>query len=146
MKKELAWWLGFGLFGMMMIGLFTRFQFHPLVFEELDTYYVLEAQWGILLLTILLVIGRYVYLIVDLLTNRYKILAVFVSIVNPAVGLFVAMFLYFSVSSILKFERMFRGYKDADFSGHYLLLCVLTACLVIQTIVEIKMIRKLKTA
>lgn len=145
MKRDLVWWLAIGLFSVIMIGLLTRFQFHPLVFQNLDTYYVIGARQGIILLIVLLFIGRYAYLIVDLLTNRYKILAVIVSIINPIAGLFVGILLYFSMSSMLKFERMFRKYQEADFSGHYLLLCILIACLVTQIIVEINMIRKLKS-
>jgi|GEM_PF-4597006 hypothetical protein len=140
MKKELIWWTAFGLFSTLIIGTVTSFKFSKLDIQVHDTYYVFEPIDAIKLLTIIFGLVRYSYLLTDIITDRYKILALFISIINAIVGLFALMGAYLSIEAIMSFKKM---YPDNDFSGHFLLTGIFLGLLTMQIIVEVKMIKKL---
>jgi hypothetical protein len=101
MKKELIWWTAFGLFSTLIIGTVTSFKFSKLDIQVHDTYYVFEPIDSIKLLTIIFGVGRYSYLLTDIITDKYKILALFISIINAIVALFTLMGTYLCIETIM---------------------------------------------
>ena len=141
MKAELIWWIGLGLLSTLIIAIITGFKFSTLDLQFHDTYYVFESFDAIILLTSIFGFGRYFYLVIDIMTERYAILTLLVSIINPIAGLFVSIGAYFSIETIVTFRKMYPG---IDFSAHFLLPGIFIGLLTVQTIVEIKMIGKLR--
>ena len=139
-KKELIWWTAFGLLSTLIIGTVTSFKFSRLDIQVYDTYYVFESIDGIKLLTIIFGLGRYSYLLIDIITDKYKILALIISILNAITGLFIVIMTYLSIETILTSNK---NYPDIDFPGHFLLSAILLGILTVQTIIEINLIRKL---
>lgn len=141
MKRQIIWWAAFGLLSTLIIGTITSFKFSRLDIQVYDSYYVFESIHGIILLTLTFGFGRYFYLLTDLISDRYKIFALLISIINAIVGLFIIMWTYMSIETIMTFKKM---YPDTDFSGHFLLSSIFLGLLTVQTVVEIKMIKKLR--
>jgi hypothetical protein len=141
MKRDLIWWAAFGLLSTLIIGAVTSFKFSKLDIQLHDTYYVFESIDGIKYLTLIFGLSRYIYLLTDIMTDKYKILALIISIINVITGLFVIIATYRCVETILTFKKTS---PDVDFSGNFLLLSLLLGLLTVQTIIEVKMIRKLK--
>ncbi|MFM7852825.1 MAG: hypothetical protein ACKO96_13145, partial [Flammeovirgaceae bacterium] len=63
-----------------------------------------------------------------------------ISMVNVIVGLFVVMATYLSIETIVVYRKMHQG---TNFSAYFLLPSILLALLAVQTVIEIKMIKKL---
>lgn len=141
MKTELIWWMGFGLLSTLMIAIVTSFKFGSVDVQLHDTYYVVESFEAIKLLTLIAGIGRYFYLLIDIMTERYPILTLLVSIINPIAGLFVIMGTYLSIETIVTSGKMYPG---IDFSVYFLLPGILLALLTVQAIIEVKMLWKLR--
>ena len=140
-KTELVWLMGFGLLSALIVGIVTSFRFNTLDIQLHDTYYVVESFDAIKLLTFALVFGRYFYLLIDIMTGRYPILTLLISIINPIVGLFVLIGTYLSIETILTSRKMYSG---ADFSVLLLLAGIFLALLTVQALLEVKMIVKLR--
>jgi hypothetical protein len=140
MNRQLIWWIGFGILSVLIVGTVTSFKFSTVDMQLHDTYYVLTSKDAIVLLILIFVMGRYLYLLTDLLSERYKILALFFSIINAIAGLFVIMLTYLSVESVITSKKMS---PDIDFSGHFLIPGIFIGMLIVQIILEIKVIKKL---
>ena len=140
-KTELIWWIGFGLLSTLIIGIVTGFEFGSIDVQLHDTYYVFGSFDAIKLMTLITGIGRYCYLLIDIITERYTILALLISIINPIVGLFVLIATYFSIETIVTSRQLYPG---IDLSVHFLLPGVFVTLLTVQAIIEIKMILKLR--
>lgn len=70
MKKQLIWWTVFALLSTLIIGIITRFKFNRLDIQIYDTYYVIESIHGIILLTLVLGLGRYIFLFINRLIQK----------------------------------------------------------------------------
>jgi hypothetical protein len=140
MNRQLIWWIGSGILSVLIIGALTSFKFSTLDIQLYDTYYVMTSKNAIVNLTLIFILGRYLYLLTDLLCERYKILAVIFSIINAIAGLLIVMITYISIESMITLKK---SYPDTDFSGHLLLSGIFIGLLIMQTIIEIKMIKKL---
>jgi hypothetical protein len=142
MKRELFYWVVFALLSALIIGVITGFKFGELDIQMHDTYYVFSSFNGVKSLTLFLGTGRYFYLLLDIITEKYKIITLFLSIINAIVALFTLIVAYLSIETI----PMYTGtYPDINFSGHLFVTIVLLGVLAAQIIVEIKMVRKLNT-
>jgi hypothetical protein len=140
MKRELFYWVVFALLSALIIGVITGFKFGELDIQMHDTYYVFSSFNGVKSLTLFLGTGRYFYLLLDIITEKYKIITLFLSIINAIVALFTLIVAYLSIETI----PMYTGtYPDINFSGHLFVTIVLLGVLAAQIIVEIKMLRKL---
>jgi hypothetical protein len=140
MKRELFYWVVFALLSALIIGIITGFKFGELDIQMHDTYYVFSSFNGIKSLTLFLGTGRYFYLLLDIITEKYKIITLFLSIINAIVALFTLMVAYLSIETL----PMYTGtYPDIHFSGHLFVTIILLGVLAAQIIVEIKMVRKL---
>lgn len=139
--KQLIRWAALTLLSTLIIGVTTGFQFSKLDIQLYDTYYVFESFYGIILLTLVFGTGWNFYLLTDLITDRYKILALMLSIINIIAGLFVLIGAYFSIKAVMALQKINSG---TDLSGYFLLPTVLIGLLIVQIIVEIKLIRKLR--
>ena len=100
----------------LIIAIITSFKFSTLDLQFHDTYYVLDSFDAIKLLTFIFGFGRYFYLLTDIMTERYAILTLLISIVNAIAGLFVLIGAYFSIETIVTFRKMHPG---IDFSAHF---------------------------
>jgi hypothetical protein len=140
MKKEIIAWGALGILSVVIVGIATGFKFSKLDIQLYDTYYVLTSKDVILNLTWILGLARYFYLLTDLLADRYKILALLFSIINAIAVLFTILWTYFSIEEAMTFRRL---YPDTDISGRFLLPGIFIGLLIMQTIIEIKMIKKL---
>lgn len=139
--RQPIWWTAFGLLSTIIIGAITGFKFSTLDVHVYDTYYVFDSIYGVVLLTLIFGTGRYFYLLMDLLSDRYKIFALLFSILNAIAGFFIFVWAYASIVTILTFKKM---YPDNNFSGHFLFVSIFLGLLTMQTIVEIKVINKLR--
>lgn len=91
LKKELKYLISFGLISILIIGLMTNFKFEGLEVQMHDIYFIINPVKAFIFLTCILWTIKNSYLLVDLMTDKYKIIAVFVAIINPLVGLFIIM-------------------------------------------------------
>lgn len=140
-KTELIWWSSFALLSTVLVALVTGFKFGTLDIQLHDTYYVVESADAIKLLTSIFGFGRYFYLLVDIIAERYLILALIICIINVLVALFVVIGAYLSIEAIGTSRRL---YPDMDSSAHFLLPVIFMGLLAVQTLVEIRMIKKLR--
>jgi heme/copper-type cytochrome/quinol oxidase subunit 1 len=141
MKKGLAWLAIFALMSTLIIGTVTGFTFSKLDIQLHDTYYVVKAIDAIKALTLIFFLTRGLYLLTDIMTDRYKVLALLISIINAIAGLFVVIAAYMSTEAIFTTRKM---YSYAGSSAHFLLPAIFIGIFVVQIIVEIRMIRKLR--
>jgi hypothetical protein len=123
-KKELKWLAGFALVSILIIGLMTEFKFKYVEIQQYDTYYVFNPITSILYLTGILWMVKNMYLTVDFLTTQYKIIALFVSIINPLLGLFIVLLMYL------------------NFNGQLIPANILVGIFALQIILEIRMLKK----
>lgn len=141
MRREWIWWIIFGVVGILAVGLMTDFQFDKLEIQQHDTYYVLDSLIAIFFIAVILGTIRCSLLIVDLITDRYKILAILISIVNPVIGLFIIFLIYFSVQRLIFFKTT---YPDINLFNEVVPLVFLAGLIVLQVVIEIRTIRKIK--
>jgi hypothetical protein len=125
MKEQLIWWAGFGILSAIVIGIVTGFKFNELDIQLHDTYFVLQSRDAIVLLTLAFGFGRYFYLLADLISSRFKILALIMSIINAIVGLFVIIITYLSAEGFITFQQTYRG----TCPGHLIFTIALTGLL-----------------
>ena len=126
LKNEFKWLTAFAMISILIIGLATNFKFQDLEIQLYDTYYVFEPVRAFIFLTIMLWTIKNLYMLVDLMTGRYAVIALIVSIVSPLIGLFIIILFYIN----------FTG-KIGPVSAFALLITLLT-------LVEIRALRKLK--
>lgn len=136
-KTELLWLAAFALLSTLIVGIATGFGFNTLDIKLHDTYFVVRSAHAVKLLTLIFVLGRFVCWMTNRITERYVVLAILFSIVNAIVGLFVIILTYFSIGGIAAFRQSYPG---TDMSGNFILPGICFSVLVVQVVVEVKMI------
>lgn len=135
MKKEWKYLIAFGLLSILIIGLMTNLKFNDVEVQMPLIHFVITPISAFINFTLILFTIRNLYLLVDMMTERYKIIAVFVVIINPLVGMLVIIFGYFSIKQVYPLYNLF---------AQLIPICILLGLIAIQTIVEIKTFKKLK--
>jgi hypothetical protein len=133
----------FGVLGTLVAGLLTNFQFNEIDFQVHDTYYVLESVIVIFLAIITLGLCRYFYKLTYILANRFRGFALFVSIVNPIIASFFMFLIYTNMRAISAFKEMNQNF---DFTGRYIVLSIFFTIVVLQVVIEIELVKKLRSA
>jgi heme/copper-type cytochrome/quinol oxidase subunit 1 len=141
MKSELISWIALALVSTFIIGLATGFRFDTLDIQLHDTYYVFGSFDCIKMLTVILIIGRGLYRLTDILADRYLILALILVIVNAIAGLFVIIGTYLGVEAII---TMRTTNPHVDLSAYILISGILVGIFTTQAIVEVRMVKKLR--
>ena len=141
MRKEWQWLITFGLISILIIGLMTNFKFTDVEVQMHDIYLVINPIKSFIFLTFILWTIRNFYLLVDLMTDKYKIIAVFVAIINPLIGLFIIVLIYFNIKLVTTFKQM---YPDNNFTAQIIPICILVGLIAVQTTIEIRTLKKLK--
>ena len=135
-KTELKWGTGFLLASLVLVGLTTEFRFGVIEVQLHDTYFVFEAYDVIYKLILILYMIKNLYLMVDLMTLKYRLVAFLVAIINPIVGL---LLLAFTVTIGMSSAASPSGHgRSPIFTG------LLLSVLMLQAFMEIKMLRRLK--
>ena len=139
MKNEWKWLAIIGVISILIIGSTTDFTFRDIKIQLLDTYIVLSSFNTILFLTGACYIMTNSFRIVDLITDRNIVMAILVSIVNPLVGLFTAILLYYNIDMLFRFKKIYPG---MDSTGQLGLIFILSGIMALQTILEIRVLKK----
>ena len=139
MKKEWKPFVICGLISVLAIGLMTSFKYNDVVIQMHDRYFIIDAVRACIYLTAIIFTLRNLYLVLDFITDRYKILEVFVAIINPLVALFIIIFISFNVA--------FVG-MQLDAGNNAVASIVLTGLpigiIILQIAIEVKVLRKLR--
>lgn len=142
MKRELIWWTGFVVVAFIVIGQMTAFTFGTVDIQLHDTYYVVPSWLGVLVILTILGTLRGLTKLADRLSDRSRLLAIVISILNGLLGL--GLIILISVA-ILNLIQIKEWYPDLDISTYIGVIVVLISLLVLLTIMEIKTVRKLRT-
>jgi hypothetical protein len=126
LKNEWKWLTAFAIISILIIGLMTDLRFNDLDIQIYDTIYVVNPLRTFVFLTLILWTTKNFYVLAALMTGRYMVIALIVSIVNPLVGL--SAFILFYMNS----------------AGGIVAICLLVLLLILQTLIEIQTLRKLK--
>lgn len=140
MKKEIIWWVALAALSTLIIGVSTNFRFGRLDVSFHDTYYVFDSLFSIKALTLLFGFCRYLYFLIDIIAERYKIFALFIAILNAIFAVFVTIAAYVSVESFISYSEK---YPNINLPGNVLMASTLFGILIIQAIVEVKILGKL---
>jgi hypothetical protein len=135
------WLLSFGVFSFLLVGFMTDFTFRDLEFQFHDTYFVIDSFRGILTIVAFLYIPFGFYRLIDLGIENNRIFALLIAIINPIAVLLMVIALYFGVDYFLEMRRL---YPDADYLGRLVPVLFLSMLIVIQIVVEIKSLKKIK--
>lgn len=141
MKSELIWWSALALLSTFIIGVATGFRFNTVEIQLHDTYYVFRSFDCIKMLTVILILGRGLYRLTDMLTDRYLILALILLIVNAIAGLFILIGAYLGIDAIM---TMRTSNPHVDLSAYFLICGILIGIFTTQAIVEVRMVKKLR--
>lgn len=136
LKHELKWLIPFGMLSILIVGILTDFQYRK--FE--DDYFISRPFEAVLYLTLLFLSIKNLYLFIDIVTKKYDVLAVFISIINPLIGLFVIIFMYMKIQSLMVFNG---SYADHDLAAQIMLVIFLSVVFVLQVLLEISMMRRM---
>lgn len=139
MKNEWKWWAGFGLISMLVVGIISEFRFGALDIRMHDTYFVIHSIRAIFYLTAILGTIRNLYFLVDLLTSRYKIMALLISIINPIVALFTIIILYFDIQGITVSQEI---HPETNLSGQLIVPVILVGVIGFEIVLEFITLRK----
>ena len=139
MKNEWKWWAGFGLINVFIVGVISEFRFDAVAIRMHDTYFSIHAVRAIFYLTALLVIIRNLYSLVDLLTSRYKIMALLISIINPIVTLFTIIILYLDIQGMAAFREIRPG---TNLSAQLIVPIILAGVIGFEILIEFITLRK----
>jgi hypothetical protein len=141
MKKEWKWLVAFALISLGVIGFMTQFRFKDLEIQRYDTYYVINAFRAIFYMTLILWTSKNLYLLVDLMTTRYTVVAIVVSVINPLVGLFMCMLIYFNMAALITFKQT---YPNISLIGHIIPVAIVVGIVFLQAIIEIRALKKVR--
>lgn len=139
-KTELKWLTVFALVSVCIIGVMTDFTYRNLEIQMHDTYFVVDPLKGFIFLTFTLWTIKNLYLLVDLMTDRYKIIAVLVSIINPLIALLILILTYWNIQSFLTLRET---YPAIGFSRVIVPVCFLAGVIGLQALIEIRALKKL---
>ena len=139
--KDIKWIIS--LLGSMtvLVGIMTDFTFRDLAFQLHDTYFVFGSFYFIVYGTAIIYTIRNLFLLIDLLAERYKVIALLISIINPLVALFLLIVLYLGVHSVAELRS---NYPGISLWSRLVPVVFLVAFLIGQVIVEVRMLRKLR--
>lgn len=139
-KTELKWLAAFALVSAFIIGVMTDFTFRNMDMQMHDTYFVIDPVNGSIFLTFTLWTIKNLYLLVDLMTDRYKIIGVFVSIINPLIALLILIMTYWTIQSFLTLRET---YPAIGFSRVIVPICFVAGVIGLQALIEIRILKKL---
>ena len=142
MKRELIWWTGFLIVAVIAIGQMTAFEFGTVDIQLHDTYYVLPSWLGILVVLTILGLLRGLTKLADRLSNRSRLLAITISIINGLLGLILIVIIYLAILNLIQVKEW---YPDLDISNYIGIIVIMLSLLLLLTVIEIKTIKKLRT-
>ena len=128
-----------GLISVFAIGLMTSFKYNDVEIQMHDSYFIIDAIRACIYLTAIVFTLRNLYFVVDVMSDRYRILAVFVAIINPLVALFIVIFIYFNIAFV-------GAQLDAgnNLGPSIVIICLLIGLITLQIAIEVKVLRKLR--
>ena len=139
MKKEWKPLVICGLISVLAIGLMTSFKYNDVEIQMHDSYFIIDAIRACIYLTAIVFTLRNLYFVVDVMSDRYRILAVFVAIINPLVALFIVILIYFNIAFV-------GAQLDAgnNLGPSIVIICLLIGLITLQIAIEVKVLRKLR--
>jgi hypothetical protein len=140
-RNDWKWLLGFAIISLLLVGFMTDFTFRDLEFQFHDTYFVIDSRNGFLFIVAFLYIPVGFYRLIDLGIESNRIFALLVAIINPIAVLLMVIALYFGINYFLEMRQL---YPDADYLGRLVPVLFLLMLIVIQIVVEIKSLKKIK--
>lgn len=128
-----------GLISVLAIGLMTSFKYNDVEIQMHDSYFIIDAIRACIYLTAIVFTLRNLYFVVDVMSDRYRILAVFVAIINPLVALFIVILIYFNIAFV-------GAQLDAgnNLGPSIVIICLLIGLITLQIAIEVKVLRKLR--
>ena len=128
-----------GLISVLAIGLMTSFKYNDVEIQMHDSYFIIDAIRACIYLTAIVFTLRNLYFVIDVMSDRYRILAVFVAIINPLVALFIVIFIYFNIAFV-------GAQLDAgnNLGPSIVIICLLIGLITLQIAIEVKVLRKLR--
>jgi heme/copper-type cytochrome/quinol oxidase subunit 1 len=141
MKKELTWWIAFALVAIFVAGQMSDFRFSTVDIQLHDTYYVLPAYFAVLFIFIFLGLLRGLVYLTEILTERSRVFAWIVIVLNGSLSLFWIFLIY---NSTITYLDLRQWYPELPASNYLATLMVMLAALVLMIVVEFRTIRKLK--
>lgn len=136
-ETELKWAGGFLFVTVVLVGLITEFRFNSIELQLHDRYFVFGAAGTIFRLTFTLYTIKNLYQLVDIITLKYRVLALLFAIVNPIAGLVLLVFTI--MIGMLNLTFPIEGNPSPIFSG------LILSILLLQVFLEIKMVQRLKS-
>ena len=139
MKKEWKPLVICGLISVLAIGLMTSFKYNDVEIQMHDSYFIIDAIRACIYLTAIVFTLRNLYFVIDVMSDRYRILAVFVAIINPLVALFIVILIYFNIAFV-------GAQLDAgnNLGPSIVIICLLIGLITLQIAIEVKVLRKLR--
>ena len=140
-RTDLIWLGACTLVSILIIGFMTDFGFKQLDIQLYDTYYVFNPFSAIVYTSLILYTTKNIYLVFDLMTSRYKVLALLASIINPLIALFFIIAIGFAMQSFLDFRKT---YPDVDCAGRLFPILIMAGIICFQIVIEVKALKKIK--
>ena len=136
-KNEWKWVIGSAVVSFLIVGWATGFEFTEL---EIAKNEVFGSGPAIFFLASFLYTLKNLYLLTDLLTARYEVIAFLISIINPIVALLIVVLLYFSFQRLQSLNDL-TGIGN---SGRLIPIFVFAALLVFQAAIEVKALMRIR--
>lgn len=133
-----------GALSFFVVAAIAGFELHPLGSYPVDSYYVLESRQAIFLLAVVFVMWRFVYLLLDLMTTRYRVVALMVAFINPIVGLLIGLSTFFILDQLLHPGDSSSQDRKMTLAGLWFTLIILSGTFLLQTVVEVMVIKRLR--
>ena len=141
MRKELTWISTIIAFSILLVTVSTSFQFHSIDVQLHDAYFVLEPAHVIIFLSIVLIIGRYIFQLILFFVNRSAPFAIAVAMIMPVILYFIGAYVYLMLSIV---SIVTDSYPEASIRQNTWI--VYTPCLIFALsliVIEIIAIRKI---
>ncbi|HTJ48246.1 MAG TPA: hypothetical protein VL443_02250 [Cyclobacteriaceae bacterium] len=143
MKRELRWWTAFFVVGIILIGQMTEFEFRNIDIQLHDTYYIIPSWIALLVVLTILGVLRGLTKIINRLSDRNRSMAILVSIVNGIVGLVLIILVCAAILNLIQIREWYPG---LDIFNYIAIIVVMILLLSVLVVIEIKTIKKLRTA
>ena len=143
MKKEVIWALGFVVVTITLVGQMTSFTFENIDVQLYDTYYILPSWLAGVFVLIVLGLSRGLLKIIDRLSDQSRFLALAMSIIVGLSGLVLIVIISFAIRNLIQVKEW---YPDLDISSYVGIAAILISLLLLLTITEVKIIKKLRPA
>lgn len=141
MKMEWKDLIVFGLASLLVTGLMTRFEFGDVEVQMHDIYFVIGPIKAVIFFTCIFWIIKNAYLVLEIITERYKILAIFLAIINPLVALFIIILTYLNVKMVAGYDGVS---PDGNFTAQIIPVFFLIGLIGVQTAIQIRVLKKLR--